>query len=213
MAEPEVKKPDYFLIKHLGTDRPTRGLRAANRGNRARPIIFDDGIRVLPGRLRVTELPFSDYLDNHESILDWVRAGVIEVQDAQQRALSYEQLKALTAELGKGREGFKVTVGVSLDQEKQEAALYTEVNKDSTKPDIDLSAVLAAQDQAEAKKRGEANEEPKSEEKPSYSEEELLAMNRKELNKVAADEFGIESPEKLPSKQAVVEAIFKSSEE
>jgi predicted amidohydrolase YtcJ len=213
MAEPEVKKPNYFLIKHLGTDRPTRGLRAANRGNRARPIVFDDGIRVLNGRRRVTELPFSDYLDNHEAILDWVRAGVIEVQDAQQHAISYEQLKALTAELGKGREGFHVSVGVTPDQEKQEATIYAEANKDSTKPDMDLSAVLAAQDQAEAKKRGEANEEPKADEKPSYSEDDLLAMNRKELNKVAAEEFGVESPEKLPSKQAVVEAIFKASEE
>jgi hypothetical protein len=210
---PDVKKPNYFLIKHLGTDRGTRGLRAANRGHQAREVVLDDGIHVRRSRLRVTEMPFCDYLDCHEAVLNLVRRGVIEVQDATQRAIPYEQLKTLTAELGKGIKDFKVGVGTSPEQEKQEAAAYAEAHKDQTKPDMDLSAVLAAQDQAEAKKKGEANEPPKTEEKPSYSEEELMAMNRKKLNEVATKEFGVADPDKLPSKQAVIEAIFKASEE
>jgi len=213
MAESQVKKPDYFLIKHLGTDRGTRGLRAANRGHQAREVVLDDGIHIRRSRLRVTELPFNDFLDSHEAILGLVRRGVIEVQDTQQRAIPYDQLKTLVGKLGKGREGFKVGIDVTPEQEKQEAAAYAEAHKDQTKPDLDLSAVLAAQDQAEAKKKGEANEPEKVEEKPTYSEEELMAMSRKDLNKVAAKEFGVDDADKMPSKQAVIEAIFKASEE
>lgn len=41
-----------------------------------------------------------------------------------------------------------------------------------------------------------------------YTEEQLLAMSRKALNRIAAREFGVNEPDKLPNKAAVIEAIM-----
>jgi hypothetical protein len=43
-----------------------------------------------------------------------------------------------------------------------------------------------------------------------YTEEELEKKTRSELNKIA-EKFGIASPHKLPSKPAVIEAIFAAA--
>lgn len=46
-----------------------------------------------------------------------------------------------------------------------------------------------------------------------YTEEQLLAMSRKALNRIAAREFGVSEPDKLPNKPAVVEAIMAAGQE
>jgi hypothetical protein len=83
--------------------------------------------------------------------------------------------------------------------------------EDVTKPDGELSATIAAIDMAEQGKKVEeepsAQEEPQAkEEAPELDEAELMALSRNKLNK-AAKKYGIEDPESLQNKQAVVDAM------
>jgi hypothetical protein len=81
---------------------------------------------------------------------------------------------------------------------------------DSTEPDAGLSAETAKEGEVTSPSGDEKGTEPESED-DGYSEEELLAMNRKDLNKIAEKEFRVKHPEKLGSKQEVVEAILNAS--
>jgi hypothetical protein len=73
---------------------------------------------------------------------------------------------------------------------------------DITKPAMEVAEVLAANDQFEAKKRGEANE-PKTFKK--YKREDLEHMNKKELVKVAS-KLGI-MVDKNSTKEELVDII------
>lgn len=46
-----------------------------------------------------------------------------------------------------------------------------------------------------------------------YTEEQLLSLSRKALNRVAVREFRVKEPEKLPNKAAVIEAIMAAGQE
>ena len=78
---------------------------------------------------------------------------------------------------------------------------------DITRPNGELSATLAAMDQFEAEKRGEANPRPV---RPAvqYTEKQLLRMTRAQLNRIASEDLGIERPEKLRNKRDVAAAML-----
>ena len=73
---------------------------------------------------------------------------------------------------------------------------------DTTKPAMEVAAVLAASDQFEAKKRGEANE-PKTFKK--YKREDLEHMNKKELMKIA-NKLGV-MVDKNSTKEEMIDII------
>jgi len=235
----EVQPLDYVLVKNMASSRETRHIRSSSRGHRYNALVLEDGRRLRQKGDRFTEVTFKDLLSNHQQILELVRVGKLMVYAPDEEVMPYDELKQLVQHLSKGKkldlsgvqsEKDMLSVHPSAqdvssqsaeeqDDEEDEDSAEEPKSTDTTKPDMDLSAVIAASDQAEANKTGEANPPPSEDEKKDtepeddgYSEEGLLAMNRKDLNKIAEKEFKVKHPEKLGSKQEVVEAILNASE-
>ena len=76
--------------------------------------------------------------------------------------------------------------------------------EDATKPDVELSEAIAAQDQFEAAKRGEANA-PKTYTK--ITREELDPLNKKDLIKLALKKFDLKI-DKNASKEEMIDTIL-----
>lgn len=244
----QPRKEDYVLIKNMASSRETRHIRSSSRGHRYNAIVLDTGRRIRQKGDRLTEVTFHDLLANHQQVLELVRVGKLQVFAPDESLLEYDALKGLIQTFAKGKpldlsgvQTEKDSLALHLshkdasvqgdaeepdeededgeEDEDEDEKPSEATSADPTKPDIDLSTVLAASDQAEASKTGEANPPPseagKKDAEPKddgYSEEELLAMNRKDLNKIAEKEFRVKHPEKLGSKQEVVEAILNASE-
>lgn len=216
-----TKPKDYVLLQHLQRDRGTRSLRAARGGHRRQGVLLEDGTRIRQRAYRYTELSVANLVSNHQSLLEHVREGRLAVFAPDETPLSYDEVVSLVGgELQKSDVKSEVNES-SLKEQVQESSTGVkdeEVNppisppskdRDATRPDGELSATLAAVDMAEESKKLASPEQEEAAEE--LTEGDLLKKNRAELNKLAI-EYGVKHPEKMGSKQAVVEAIFAAAE-
>ena len=99
---------------------------------------------------------------------------MIQVMSPNENAMSYQEVAQLVCQLGKDLVGKDFVFMGDLPKVEETKPLEgkTEPLKDATKPDIDTSALIAAVDQAEAQKTGEANEPPS--ERESAAEQEVV---------------------------------------
>lgn len=84
-------------------------------------------------------------------------------------------------------------------------------HEDTTKPDLEISAVLAAQDQFEAVKRGEANSPvdpmPVKIAYTKYTKEDLMEMSRDDLVKLGNRRFNLKM-DKFANKKKMIDTIL-----
>jgi hypothetical protein len=80
-------------------------------------------------------------------------------------------------------------------------------------PIDELGALLEAPMQAALPAEEDGVDAPATAPPEGYTEEQLLSMSRKALNRIAVREFGIKEPDKLPNKAAVIEAIMAVGQE
>ena len=198
MASAESPTPTQLvLVRHMARSPRTRTMRAARSGHRRQGVLLDDGTRIRKkGKRRYTEVDLAALASNHQRFLEFVRVGTIEVCDpVTEQAYSYEELvaklKALAGAIDES--GVNQDAVLGSDQPENSAPSIAPPPMDDLPP-ADPGV-------------------PELDETNGLTEEELLKMNRKDLDKVAKKDYGVEDPDKLPNKQAVVEAIFAASEE
>jgi len=186
----------------------------------------------------MTEVSFAKMVDSFSQLLEGLIAGTIQVftVEDQVNSMTVESFdKFVRAKANELKLELKVD-GALLSGVEDLLSLHAAKTVDIPPPPKGSptevtrelpaeSALAAAVDQKNAEMAGEANPPPSEsgageadteetqEEEEGYSEEELLKMSRKDLNKLAAEEFGIENPEKLPNIPSVVQAIMEAGAE
>jgi len=216
-AKPETRPIHYVLVRHMARSPRTRTLRAARAGHRRQGVLLDDGTRIRKrGKRRLTEVDLRTMVDNHQKLLEYVRVGTIEVLDpVTEQAIPYEGVVEIIENLAKTMKLEKFELLETGVQDEvipgSDVPENTAPMPDTTRPDIDASAMMAAADQAEAKKRGEANLPPSEEEAEELTEADLKKMNRKELDALATDN-GLD-PGDYSKKDELIEALLELGEE
>jgi len=218
--EPETAEAapiHHILVRHMARSARTRTLRAGRAGHRRQGVLLDDGTRIRKrGRRRYTSVDLSTMVYNHQKLLEYVRVGTLEVCDpVTEQRIPYEGLVELIEGLANNMQLDKfelneegVEEGPVLGSEVED---NTSPRGDETKTDIDTSAMMAAHDQAEAKKRGEANSPPSENgEEEGLTEADLKKMNRKELDELA--EQCELNPSDYAKKDELIEALLDLGE-
>lgn len=194
------------LIRHMGRNRRTRTLRAARAGHRRQGVILDNGTRIKKRGERLTQVSLQDLVNKHTRMLEYVRVGTIEVYyPTAQNRLSYDALVALLKEKG----ALKIDERSMVPQDVVPGSDSPMNSAPTVAPEHQVVEPPPPAPTPVEELEKELEEEAAEEETPTgYTEAELMAMNRKELNKIAKNEFDIKDPASLPSKQAVVDAIL-----
>lgn len=193
-AEAEANKPkppreiDYVLVRHLARSPRARTMRAARAGHRRQGVLLDDGTRIRKkGRQRLTEVSLDVFVRNHARILEFVQVGTLELVDpADFQPIPYAELLEIAKKHVKG-----------------------ELDTDSRVPqDAPMGSV--EENTAPAPKDAPPPAAPEAGKGDVYYEEELKKMTRADLNNLASSNFGVNNPEGMPNKQAVVDAIMSA---
>ena len=111
---------DYVLVKHMARSRDTRAERRGTAGNRYHDVRLGTGRRIRRRGERLTEVNFTDLLENQENLLEMVKCGRIRVYDpTTEEVIPFEMLKGgLANMLGHcQRELDEVVIGDSKDEE------------------------------------------------------------------------------------------------
>jgi hypothetical protein len=226
---PKTKPLDYVMVRHMGYSAETKAHRSARAGQRKQRMMLDTGRRIRCKGGRYTEVTFSDVLANFNTLLAGVRSGAIRVcRPDNLAALTMSQFVDLGARLA---EDFKVDLRVDntllepLVADQADTKVWVpktpevvELEEEAPKSEEAPTATLAPEPAPEpALVSLPVVEETKpmvdSPETTEWDEEALQKLSRSKLNKVATESFGIENPGDLPSKQAVIDAIFAASGE
>ena len=201
-------RANAVLVRHISKRVQSRsGRRVARGGGRRQGVVLDNGLRIRKkGRLRLNVVHLSEFARSSDRLMAAMDLSIIEVLDP-------NTMKVLSKEELFGR--LNIAVKESVNPRPA----------DATREDIDVSAVTAAVDQANAKRDGEANPPPSerdtgllddegeemSEEGDELSMDDLEKMSRKDLDKLAVD-YGVEDPKKLANKGEVIDAIVAAAE-
>ena len=187
-AEAAKPKPpreiDYVLVRHMARSPRARTMRAARAGHRRQGVLLDDGTRIRKkGRQRLTELAMETFVKNHARILEFVRVGALELVDPfDLEPIPYAELVDIAKKL----------VGGELDTD-------TRVPQDPPMGSVEENTAPEPKDAPPPA--------PEASQKDAYYEEELKKMTRPDLNELASSQFGINRPDNMPNKQAVIDAI------
>jgi len=240
VKEAKPRPLDYVMVRHLGYSARTKVHRAGRPGQRKQRLMLDDGRHIRCKGDRYTEVSFTDLFRNFNTLLASVRSGTAEIcRPDSLQALTVDQLADLGARLSKdykddlkidktlleplfadttdkkvweekedpnedpNGEDLKDPEGKPTTQENQEAPANESQGEDED-PGKNWS-----QEEDEAAKAEE--EEVNDEDSTVLSEEDLRQQSRNELNEMATL-YGVESPEKLSNKQAVIDAILDAAE-
>jgi len=148
-----VKPQTYVLIRHMQRSAVTRTQRKTRAGGRYTALVLGDGTRIRRRGPGCNEIGLDLLLENHENILELLKGGMVEILTPSEQPMSYDEVAQLVQQLGKDMGG--------KDFRYYGDEVTTLVPRgDETKRDIDTSALIAAVDQAEARKTGKANEPP-----------------------------------------------------
>jgi len=202
-------EPEFHIyVRHIGRSAANRAQRKARAGHRRQGATLDNGLRIRKkGRMRLTKIALKEFVDNHERLFFYIDNGIIEAIDpATMRAIPRDELLNLLHGL---------TDQVKVGDEILPPALITGMvqhpptrPQDVTRPDMDAAAMMAAADQAEANKSGDANPPPSEEaEEEGLTEADLKKMNRKELDKLARENDV--NPDEYSNKNELIEALLE----
>jgi len=232
-TEPKTRPLDYVMVRHMGYSAETKTHRAVRAGQRKQRFMLDTGRRIKAKGDRYTEVAFEDVLKNFNTLLSGIRSGAVEVcRPDNLEAMTMDQFGELGARLADDyKHDLKVDetlleplVGSDLTDKKVWVEKPKGKDTEITKPSIE-PAVIAAE---ERKKIEEPVEEPKAEEaKPvetgllddagedaaeseeeTLTEEQMMEMSVKDLQKLAK-EYGVKGPDKLHKKKDLVDAIME----
>lgn len=233
-VETEPRELDYLMVQHMGYAAETRSHRHLKAGNRRKRFMLDDGRRIQSKGERFDEVTFSDVLTNFNLLLGGVRDGVIRVcRPDNLQELTLEQFAELGEHLSDDfKKDLKIDetlleplVGSDLGDKKVWVEKPKGKDTEITKPSIE-PAVIAAEE------RKKLDEEPKpaetgllddagkdaevaepavetpAEEEEGLTEEQMMEMSVKDLQKLAKD-YGVKKPDKLHTKKELVDAIME----
>ena len=164
--------PELICVRHLGRNAKSKHIRHERAGYRYSRYFLDDGTPVRRKGRRSIVMDLEKFVANFGSILEGATVGMLEVLEPKTMTpVRVADLPAYGAEIA-AKIGKKVEIGDArqllvdefayLHGEPSVKAPTTPKGKSTevTRKDVDTSAVIAAVDQAEAKKTGEANEPP-----------------------------------------------------
>jgi hypothetical protein len=127
-------------------------------------VILDDGSRIRQKAYRKTEMSIETLAQNHQSILEHIRCGKLAVFTSDEKELTYDEVVALLT--GRGvpvqeeslrEQLINMSAPVSppeLDSDGEPKIPNVVLpREDTTIPNIDLSATIAAVDMAEHRKK------------------------------------------------------------
>lgn len=207
----EPRPKDYVLVNHMMKSARSSLKRHMRSGNRRQGVILDNGQRIRKrGYRMMNEVNLRTMVENHRRLLDYLESGIIEVIDpVTGKSLDVDGLIKKIEEVGS-----RLTPGDKMKVDWSPNA--TEAKPDSTRPDMEVSEELAKSPEATGKPESEPEQESEPDEvvgegepEEGLTEEELLKLNRSDLNDTAR-EYGVDNPEGLKNKQEVVDAIFEA---
>lgn len=220
---PKTRPLDYVMVKHLGYSPKTKVHRAARAGQRRQRLMLDTGRRIRFKGERFTEVSLTDLFKNFNTLLASVRSGAAEIcRPDNLQPFTHEQLLDLGHRLA---EDYKKDLKVDETLLEPLFADLTDKRVWEAKPSEPTEGVITPEapkaqitEPAPEPIPEEPSQDESRQEEPTaqgeevvITEEDLHKKSRGELNELASN-MGVEEPEKLPNKQAVIDAILDASE-